>query len=94
MGDIEQVRDVFMMLLIGGNQIKEEQLLTMLAELCDLSGLSDDNDFENVGVNYTTMFVEKSFKMIMEEEYDMFINYFKGELIKMYNFELVIYLSL
>lgn len=94
MGDIEQVRDVFMMLLIGGNQIKEEQLLTMLAELCDLSGLSDDNDFENVGVNYTTMFVEKSFKMIMEEEYDMFINYFKGELIKMDNFELVIYLSL
>ena len=81
-------------ILLGGKEIKEEQLLSMFAELADLSNLSDENDFVDVGLNYTTIFAEKSLNMFKEEQYNEWIEYYKNELLKTEQYELISYLEL
>ena len=66
----------------------------MLTILSDLSEISDYTDFENIGISATTIFVEKSLKMIENEQYDEFIEYYKQELLKIEKYELISYLSL
>ncbi len=87
------LKEVMMFLLIGGKEIKTEQLLNLFTILADKSGISSESDF-NGGLNGTTMFVEKSVNFFKEELYDEWIEFFKGKLLKIENYELVNYLSL
>jgi hypothetical protein len=91
---MNNIKNLLFFILLGGKEIKEEQLLTMFAELADLSDLSDENDFVDVGLNYTTIFTEKSLNMFQEEQYDNWIEYYKNELLKTEQYELVNYLEL
>ena len=45
-------------------------------------------------MNTTTIFVEKSLEMFENELYDEWIEYFKSELLKIENYELIIELEL
>ena len=91
---MEKIKNIFFFILLGGKEIKTEQLIHILTILSDLSDISDDTDFENIGISSTTIFVEKSLKMIENEQYDEFIEYYKQELLKIEKYELISYLSL
>lgn len=88
------IKNLLFFILLGGKEIKQDQLLTMFAELADLSNLSDENDFIDVGLNYTTIFAEKSYNMFQQEQYDEWIEIYKQELLKTEQYELVNYLEL
>ena len=81
-------------LLIGGKEIKTEQLINLFTILADKSEISSSEDFISVGMNTTTIFVEKSLEMFTNELYDDWIEYFKQELLKIENYELIIELEL
>ena len=89
----EEIKQLMLFLMLGGNEIKEEQLVHMFTILADLSSLSYENDFVDIGINYTTIFVEKSLKLFSEELYDDWIDFFFGELIKNEDYELLIELK-
>ena len=91
MNDIKQI---MLFLLIGGKEIKTEQLINLFTILADKSEISSSEDFINVGINTTTIFVEKSLEMFANELYDEWIEYFKQELLKIENYELIIELEL
>ena len=91
---MDEIKQLLLFLLLGGNNIKEEQLIHIFTILADLSEISDSEDFKNVGLNATTIFVEKSLEMFTNELYDDWIEYFKQELIKIENYELIIELEL
>ena len=91
MNDLKQI---MLFLLIGGKEIKTEQLLNLFTILVDKSQISSSEDFNDVGMNATTIFVEKSLEMFTNELYDEWIEYFKSELLKIENYELVIELEL
>jgi len=91
---MDEIKEVFMFLLIGGNQIEEEQLIHMFTILADLSEISNPEDFEDVGISATTIFVEKSLNLFKSELYDDFIEIYKQELVKLENYELITYLDL
>ena len=91
---MKEIKNLLFFILLGGKEIKEEQLLTMFAELADSSNLSNENDFVDVGLNYTTIFAEKSLNMFQEEQYDEWIEYYKNELLKTEQYELINYLEL
>ncbi len=90
---MEQTKDLFFFLLLAGQEIPSKTLLTMLAELSDLSGLSNENDFKTADISFTRIFVEKASKSI-ERDYDEFIEYYKSCLMKNENYELITYLEL
>ena len=79
------------MLLIGGDSIDIERQIHLFTILVDLSGLTDTLE---PGVNATTIFVQNSLRMFKTEEYDEWIEYYKGLLLKENNYELIQYLSL
>lgn len=91
---MEKIKQHFYFMLAGGINIPEEHLLLMFAELADLSGLSEENDFVDVGVNFTTMFAQKGLEYFLEEDYDGFIEYYKELLLKYELYETVNYLEL
>lgn len=91
MNDFKQI---MLFLLIGGKEIKTKQLINLFTILADKSQISYSEDFTNVGMNTTTIFVEKSLEMFANELYDDWIEYFKSELLKIENYELVIELEL
>ena len=45
-------------------------------------------------MNTTTIFVEKSLEMFTNELYDEWLDYFKSELLKIENYELIVELEL
>ena len=91
MNDLKQI---ILFLLIGGKEIKTEQLINLFTILADKSEISSSEDFINVGINTTTIFVEKSLEMLTNELFDDWIKYFKQELLKIENYELIIELEL
>ena len=91
---MDEIKQLLLFLLLGGNNIKEEQQVHIFTILADLSEISDSEDFKNVGLNATTIFVEKSLKMFEKELYDDFIEMYKHELVKLENYELITYLDL
>lgn len=91
---MKQIKEHFYFLLLGGINIPEEHLLLMFAELSSLSNLSDENDFVDVGINFTTIFAQKGLEFFLKEEYDEFIEYYKQCLLKDENYELIKYLQL
>ena len=90
----EEIKQLMLFLMLGGKEIKEEQLVHMFTILADLSDLSYENDFVDVGINYTTIFVDKSLKLFSEELYDDWIDFFFGELEKNEEYELLMELKL
>ena len=91
MNDLKQI---MLFLLIGGKEIKTKQLINLFTILADKSQISSSEDFINVGMNTTTIFVEKSLEMFANELYDDWIEYFKNELLKVENYELIVELEL
>tara|TARA_R110000782_G_scaffold260726_1_gene352046 strand:- start:805 stop:1080 length:276 start_codon:yes stop_codon:yes gene_type:complete len=91
---MEDIKQIFMMLIIAGSEIKKDQLITMFAELADLSEISDSEDFKYGGVNATTIFVDSSLNLFKTESYDDWIEYYTQILVKIENFELIRYLDL
>ena len=91
MNDLKQI---MLFLLIGGKEIKTKQLINLFTILADKSEISSSDDFINVGLNTTTIFVEKSLEMFANELYDEWIEYFKSELLKIENYELIVELEL
>lgn len=94
----DEIKQLLHFLLVGGNSIEDEQLLHAFSMLADLSGISDENDFTNVGINSTTMFAENSLKLFSDAEtsddYDVWIEYYKNELVKVEEYQLIIDLEL
>ena len=91
MNDLKQI---MLFLLIGGKEIKTKQLINLFTILADKSEISSSEDFIDAGMNTTTIFVEKSLEMFRNELYDDWIEYFKQELLKIENYELIIELEL
>lgn len=91
---MDEIKQLLLFLLLGGNNIKEEQQVHIFTILADLSEISDSEDFKNVGLNATTIFVRNSLRMFKNEEYDEWIEYYKGLLLKEDNYELINYLCL
>ena len=91
---MDEIKQIMLFLLIGGREIKTEQLINLFTILADLSEISDSEDFKNVGLNATTIFVEKSLKMFEKELFDEWIEMFKQELVKLENYELIRHLEL
>ena len=91
MNDIKQI---MLFLLIGGKEVKTEQLINLFIILADKSEISSSEDFINVGMNTTTIFVEKSLEMFTNELYDDWLEHFKSELLKIENYELIVELEL
>lgn len=76
------------------NKSGEENICYCLAEIADLSNVSEQSDFKNVNLNATTLFVEKSMALIKEEKYDEWLEYYKEKLIVNEDYELVSFLGL
>ena len=91
MNDLKQI---MLFLFFVGKEIKTKQLINLFTILADKSEISSSEDFIDVGMNTTTIFVEKSLEMFTNELYDEWIEYFKQELIKIENYELIIELEL
>ena len=89
-----ELKQIMLFLLIGGKEVKTEQLINLFTILADKSEISSSEDFIDVGLNTTTIFVEKSLEMFTNELYDEWIEYFKSELLKIENYELIIELEL
>lgn len=85
---MEQVKDLFFFLLLSGQEIPQEQLLNILLILADESG------FEiKPGLCHASQFVITASELIVKD-YDLFIAHYKNELLKMENYELILFLSL
>ena len=91
---MDDIKQIMLFLLIGGKEIKTEQLINLFTILADKSEISSSEDFISVGMNTTTTFVEKSLEMLTNELYDDWIEYFKQELMKRENYEWIIELEL
>lgn len=98
MNKTDEIKNLLLFLLSAGNSIKEEQLLKMFTILADLSGISDEKDFDGSNINKTTLFAENSLKLFIDaetdEDYDCWIEYFREELEKIESYELLSELEL
>ena len=74
---MDEIKQLLLFLLLGGNNIKEEQQVHIFTILADLSEISDSEDFIDAGLNTTTIFVEKSLEMFTNELYDEWISILK-----------------
>lgn len=93
---MEDIRKLFMDIVIFGHTINEQQLIIMLSLLYDKS--FDDN-YDNVRLNGCSLFVEKSVFFFISAKKDLkkiddFTDYYKKLLIKDENYELLNYLKL
>ena len=93
---MEDIRKLFMDIIIFGHTIKEQQLIIILSLLYDKSF---NDSYDNVRLNGCSLFVEKSVLFFISakkdlKEIDDFIDYYKELLIKYENYELLTYLKL
>lgn len=89
----KEIEDLLFILLVD-NVINEKFTYTCLTLLCDKSNISNKYDLDNIGLNKTTIFVEKSMNFLRKELYDDWLEYYKSELINIENYELIVYLNL
>ncbi len=87
---MEQCKDIFLFLLLSGQEIPQKQLFHIMTILASLS------DF-HFGVEETldegTLFVEKACEVILRD-YDEFIELYTAQLLKNENYELIKHLEL
>ena len=94
MNNTDDIKQLCLYLMLGGKEIKIEQLIHALTILADLSKIGEEIDFKTYGISRVTLFVDKSLELFEQELYDEWIEYFKQELIKIENYELIIELEL
>ena len=93
---MENIKQLFLDLLLFGHTINEQQLIIMLSLLYDKSF---NDSYYNVRLNGCSLFVEKSVLFFISaknnaDKIDDFIDYYKELLIKDENYELLTYLKL
>lgn len=95
--------ELMMHLLLCGGELSKTNLIYTLSELSDVSGISGENDFEENTLckeyTATVLFVNSSVEFFIRakkdlNEYDNWLLFFKEELLKIENYELVKELNL
>ena len=99
----DRIKNILLFLLLAGHELDRTNLVYTLSELADLSSLSGEGDFDENTLckefSSTVRFVEDSVLFFFRaknnlEEMDNWLEYYKNELIKAEEFNLIIYLSL
>ena len=83
-----EIKEVLFIILLG--EASEQQLIYLLTALLDYSEITDKNNFGALD----EVLIEKALDMLLKQEFDMFIEWYKQEIIKVENYELIIYLEL
>lgn len=100
---MERIKEIFLFLLVAGAELSKTNLIYTLSELSDLSGISNEEDFKEDSLykelSSTVVFVNTSVEFFIlakknKTEFDNFIEYYKNELLKIENYELITYLDL
>lgn len=89
MNNTDEIKQLMLFMMLGGNSIKTEQLIHALTILADLSKIGEEIDFKTEGISRVTIFVDKSLELFEQELYDDWIYYFFDEILKNEDYELL-----
>ena len=89
MNNTDEIKQLMLFMMLGGNSIKTEQLIHALTILADLSKIGEEIDFKTEGISRVTLFVDKSLELFEQELYDDWIYYFFDEILKNEDYELL-----
>lgn len=91
---INEFKSVMFLLLLGEGT--EEQKANRLSFIANKCGISEEGDFIPPLSEYTVtaFFVDKSLNLLEEEKYDEWADYFREELEKIENYDLLKELNL
>lgn len=89
MTETEEIKQIMLFLMLGGKEIKTDQLIHALTILADLSKIGEEIDFKTEGISRVTLFVDKSLELFEQELYDDWIYYFFDEILKNEDYELL-----
>ena len=89
MNNTDDIKQLCLYLMLGGKEIKIEQLIHALTILADLSKIGEEIDFKTEGISRVTLFVDKSLGLFEQELYDDWIFYFFDEILKNEDYELL-----
>ena len=89
MNNTDEIKQLMLFMMLGGNSIKTEQLIHALTILADLSKIGEEIDFKTEGISRVTLFVDKSLGLFEQELYDDWIFYFFDEILKNEDYELL-----
>ena len=89
MTETEEIKQIMLFLMLGGKEIKIEQLIHALTILADLSKIGEEADFKIEGISRVTLFVVKSLGLFEQELYDDWISLYFAELLKNEDYELL-----
>ena len=87
MNNTDEIKQLMLFMMLGGNSIKTEQLIHALTILADLSKIGEEIDFKTEGISRVTLFVDKSLGLFEQELYDDWIFYFFDEILKNEDYE-------
>ena len=89
MNNTDDIKQLCLYLMLGGKEIKIEQLIHALTILADLSKIGEEIDFKTYGISRVTLFVDKSLELFEQELYDEWIFFFFDEILKTEDYELL-----
>lgn len=89
MNNTDEIKQLMLFMMLGGNSIKTEQLIHALTILADLSKIGEEIDFKTEGISRVTLFVDKSLELFEQELYDEWIFFFFDEILKNEDYELL-----
>lgn len=94
MTETEEIKQIMLFLMLGGKEIKTDQLIHALTILADLSKIGEEVDFKTEGISRVTIFVDKSLELFEQELYDDWISMYFAELLKNEDYKLLEYLKI
>lgn len=89
MNNTDEIKQLILFMMLGGNSIKTDQLIHALTILADLSKIGEEIAFKTYGISRVTLFVDKSLELFEQELYDDWIYYFFDEILKNEDYELL-----
>ena len=89
MTETDDIKQLCLYLMLGGKEIKIEQLIHALTILADLSKIGEEIDFKTYDISRVTLFVDKSLELFEQELYDEWIFFFFDEILKNEDYELL-----
>ena len=89
MTETEEIKQIMLFLMLGGKEIKTDQLIHALTILADLSKIGEEVDFKTEGISRVTIFVDKSLELFEQELYDDWISMYFAELLKNEDYKLL-----
>lgn len=89
MNNTDDIKQLCLYLMLGGKEIKIEQLIHALTILADLSKIGEEADFKIEGISRVTLFVDKSLELFEQELYDEWISLYFAELLKNEDYKLL-----